>query len=543
MTRQRFGNNGVENYRWYAGRLPRTSGTIPVLHCHGLFGSAATIMTPDWIDDFKAVANTGHPLSTSDQGGGSTWANDASIARVSADLTQIASDLGTRTDRTALIGDSMGALLALNWAWRNPGKPRAIALRSPVVSMEAFYNRNAGFQGAMDSAYGGHSGFLAALPTHDPLQNLDLIRPFGDRIALWYATSDDYTPISEIESFAALVGAHLFIVEGEHEATITTVPPDQPAFWMFKEIIERKASVWDWGVSDWGGLQEVPITNAVSGVEKTVEIVPGNGRRGMWTAVSNVNGNDRRVYQLPDFQAVDSEIVNLLDGGEAQLMQQGNFHRLFVDDNGAATAHVAWQNIVFGVPWIINVGVWVWDVDNSAGDTGFDTNQTGGYTVPALEIGTGGRVLSASRAGGVVTAVCDFNQRPRVGDHILLRDMDVSAFNGPVFVISEVGDNYIKFPMAGTDLAAAGDGAFSNFDRVFPFWLMTRCTGPSPSLCSLKAWQGSQEDEPAWGDPYYGTTISWETGHYSGYGGAGFLIAHPGANRSLVQGRVEAHEL
>lgn len=516
---------------------------MPILHCHGFGGTVLNMMSASYIDDFRAMAQTSHPVSTSDQGGTTTWGNPLAIARVDNQITYSSNNLGTRTDRVALIGDSMGALLALNWAWRNPGAPRAIALRSPVVALEAFYDRNAVFQGAIDAAYGGTLS-EAELDDHDPMRNLDLIRPFGDRIAMWYATDDDYVPLAEVESFAALVGAQLFQIEGEHEATLG-VPPDQPAYWITKEIRKRRSVVFDWSDTSWDRLTEVPMTNAVTNETRTVDIKPHHGRRGYWEGDATTNGNDRRIYVLPDFQAVDSEILNFIEGGEGVLAQQGNFHRVFVGDDGLGQSHVVWQNIIFGIPWIMNIGVWHFDTvaAGTIGGAGFDTNQTGGYTVPALEIGTGGRILSASRTSNVVTAVCDFNKVPDVGDPLLVRDMEAS-YNGVVYVTSVNGQIATwEQDIPAADDADGGDGAFANYNKVFPFWLMTRCHGSSPSTCDLKAWQGDRRDEPAWGDSYYGTTELWEAGHYDGYGGAGFLIAHPAPGVPMVQGRVEAYEL
>jgi pimeloyl-ACP methyl ester carboxylesterase len=544
MTRFHFANDGTSNLRVHAGRRPRTIGAIPIIHCHGYGGTTLNMMGATYVDDFRAMAQTSHPVTTSDQGGISTWANDTAIARVADQITYSSLQFGTRSDRVALIGDSMGALLALNWAWRNPGKPRAVVLRSPVVALEAFYDRNAVFQGAINSAYGGTLD-EAELDSHDPMRNLDLIRPFGDRIAIWYATEDDYVPLSEVEAFAALVGATLFQVAGEHEDTLN-VPPDQPAYWMAKELRKRRSVVFDWSDTSWDRLTEYGITNAVTNESRTVAVKQGHGRKGYWEGDSSTNGNDRRVYTLPDFQAVDSEILNFIDGGEGALMQQGNFHRVFVDEDGLGQSHVVWQNILFNVPWIMNWGVWHFDTAQAGtiGGGGFDTNQTAGYTVPALEIGSGGRILSASRTDGVITAICDFNQVPKPGESILVRDMNDSSFNGGFDVIEVNGSTMVLGEQVGQpDQAFGGDGAFANFYRVFPFWLMTRCTGASPSTMHLKAWQGDRNDEPEWDDPYYGTSGLWESGHYSGYGGAGFLIAHPVAGTPMVQGRVEAYEL
>jgi pimeloyl-ACP methyl ester carboxylesterase len=200
------------------------SGSIPCVFGHGFYltWDPSLLRNTPYYDDFDGVTIIGSPVFMGELGGGSTWGNDNAWDAVDDVVVWAGSTYGTRTDKVRLIGESMGTLTVLNWAWRNPSKVAGIALRSPVVNLELLRDQNPlGLGAAAEAAYGGTAGFNAALPTHDPSKNTGLIAQFGRRVKLWYALSDDIVPPSSVTSFAAAIGAEAVPVAGEHEATIT----------------------------------------------------------------------------------------------------------------------------------------------------------------------------------------------------------------------------------------------------------------------------------------------------------------------------------
>lgn len=206
--------------------LPRTGSTDRrvVIYAHGFLGSgvgASLRDRNDTGDDMKALASMGLVVAAPDLGGASTWGNDASWGAVDAALTTLETEYGVEaTDPIDLMGDSMGALTVLNWAVRNPSKVRRVALRSPVVNLADFRDRNTGVFGTViEDAYGGLAAFQAALETHDPSSatNLAIIRQnFGRRIRIWGPVSDDLIPVSELSDFAKATGAQVIPIPGEH---------------------------------------------------------------------------------------------------------------------------------------------------------------------------------------------------------------------------------------------------------------------------------------------------------------------------------------
>lgn len=218
-TTQFIDATGTEDVTVWTGRTTPTAGSVPLIYCHG---SGGTGIFPFWrintiaADDFRAICAWGFPLFVPDMAGENTWGNNACIAAVDSVVTWANGRYGTRTDKIALGGESMGALTALNWAWRYPTKVAAVWLRVPVVGLLSFYQRNTSFQNRIETAYTNWAGLMAALPTHDPAQNIDSIRVFRDRLSVWYARSDELIPAADTLAFVQDVDCQVDSVAGTH---------------------------------------------------------------------------------------------------------------------------------------------------------------------------------------------------------------------------------------------------------------------------------------------------------------------------------------
>ncbi len=181
------------------------SGGVPVIMCHGAGGTAL-----DYYGTAAIVPNgLAHVRVTSfgsDLGGQATFGNDDVIAAIDDVISWGAINYGTRTDKVAFWGYSMGAL-ALNWVWRNPTKLAAAAFGIPCVALEAFHDKNPGsFDALVELAYGGLAGYQAALPIHDPTRNTALLAPLADKVRLFYAPDDTLIDPVDVLAFAAAVG-------------------------------------------------------------------------------------------------------------------------------------------------------------------------------------------------------------------------------------------------------------------------------------------------------------------------------------------------
>ncbi len=543
-----------EGHLVYVGRSQNSTDQTPVIFCHGYLLAISQqyavdgILSASYIDDMQAICGGARlPVIASDLGGPSTWGNDSVVATGGAidDLIAWANNpatapdavvtgapvFGTRTDKVVLFAESMGCLNALNWAWRNPGKVEAIVLRAPVVALDAFHDRNSGVFGAIiEAAYGGSPGYEAALATHDPMENLDLIRPFGHRIQCWIGTADEFIPTAEVQAFAELVGAEYHELDGLNHAQTVNTPPDQVGFFILETTRTKESTFLQWEPTDWGRLDEYILTTSASGspnqYDKTTTV--GNrGRRGVITGIAGTDGNDRRALLLPteEFSAVDAEVFSTWYSADTAIGgQQGHAMRAVIDE-GAGTYRIpmAWQNIFFSIPWIINLAVWTGPLLGV--DASLTLNGLVGGTIPGLRLASGGLVLASSRSGGIATYQIPLGHKVQVGDLINVTDMTDPTMNADETVLT-VTENTFTLADAGADTVSGGDGTYGNYGRCFPYHVRSRIRGVSPAVMDVKAWPPGY-DEPAYGDPDW--SLTWTDGGsfaHPGYGRAGVLSAH-----------------
>lgn len=212
---------------------------VPFIWCHGfqLLPNAglAVRATPYW-ERFAAIAAAaGCVICSADLGGSSTWSNDTAIARINTLITHLNSNLGTRTDKVFIGGESMGSGLALNWAWRNPVKVAGIWVRAPITRMQSFHDRNGGgLAASMEAAYTNLAGLTAAYPTHDPAvaANLATLTGLGNRTRLDAVANDEFIPSTDPILYQIQTGCELNMMPtGGHAGNLFT-PVDEVAEWV-----------------------------------------------------------------------------------------------------------------------------------------------------------------------------------------------------------------------------------------------------------------------------------------------------------------------
>ena len=229
------------------GHWRRARGQVPILFCRGFLsngwtmrrGVPGSIRGAEYLAPWATIADAlGTVVLSADLGGASTWALDTVVGtsgRIDTLLAWAGTNLGVRTDRVIVAGDSMGSLEAANWAWRNHQKVVALYLRAPIVRFQGFYDANPTFQAVIDGAWTTHGAWLAGLPTHDPVQNMGALGVLGPRTLLQYTGADELVPATWAPAYAEATGALLHYGYGDHAANLRA-PGGPVAEWLADRI-------------------------------------------------------------------------------------------------------------------------------------------------------------------------------------------------------------------------------------------------------------------------------------------------------------------
>lgn len=215
---------GTEDVTVWVGRTTPTAGATPVIYCHGFAGtgeSAAWRTESQAADDFRPISAWGHPVFAANLGGVSTWGNQTSLDAVESIITWAHTAYGTRTDKVAFAGESMGALTALNAAILNTNRVAAVWLRVPCMGLEWTHDNVATFTGAINAAYGG-SVSQSEYDTYDPMRHVETLRRIRHRIRIWATSADEFFPRAITAGFAGQIGCQLDIIGGDHAAGFNT---------------------------------------------------------------------------------------------------------------------------------------------------------------------------------------------------------------------------------------------------------------------------------------------------------------------------------
>lgn len=179
------------------------------------------------------------PIIGADLGGVRAWGNDTAQARMTNLQSFVESWFGAASEPVIVMGVSMGALLALNWARANPAQVRAIVLMYPVVNLQAQHDGTGGagnFAAAdIEWAYGGSlSAFESAAPAHDPAQNEAAYTNAFD-IRAYYSTADTVAGTANQEAwFSGVGGSRLSTValNGVTHGDMTQIPVRDLMLWL-----------------------------------------------------------------------------------------------------------------------------------------------------------------------------------------------------------------------------------------------------------------------------------------------------------------------
>lgn len=137
------------------------------------------------------TVSTRYPAIAGDNGGQSTWGNDLSITRLGGNLTRLQARSDVHDSDYALVGDSMGGIVSLNYAAQATVKPKAIVMVIPVINPEDIRaNNRSGYAASINAAYGGAYNEATMGATKNPYTMRSAAKLAGIPMLIFYGLTD-----------------------------------------------------------------------------------------------------------------------------------------------------------------------------------------------------------------------------------------------------------------------------------------------------------------------------------------------------------------
>lgn len=210
----------LQNFVYFTPSSWQSDGSKPaILYAHGRGGTARDFFEPSVYSHLKALMDAGYPMVANDLGGTATFGNDTAITRLGQTRTFAqSSEVGAKSGKVVLFSVSMGGLAVCNWARQNKSSVACIVMTVPATELQYFHDigilEGINAEAEIDAAYGGHSNYVNALPTHSPLTYAAEIADLP--IAIFYNTDDNMANPARVEAFGAAVGAEMHPSLGVH---------------------------------------------------------------------------------------------------------------------------------------------------------------------------------------------------------------------------------------------------------------------------------------------------------------------------------------
>lgn len=219
------------------GQADGVGPAVVAIHGHG-----ADSLT--WIDSestlapgrfCRYLAEEGYRVIAIDDGGGTTWGDQASVDRIAdavawmqaargAGMASYLSSGGAKSGKVGLMGWSMGAMAVLNYLKRNKPKVGAAWLWAPVTDLD-WARAQAAWTAEVDAAFGGNYALNA--PGYKVADEPATFRGVAP-IKLAHAADDATVPQSKSTSFVAAVNDPLVtmrnVATGGHSGAFQQVP-------------------------------------------------------------------------------------------------------------------------------------------------------------------------------------------------------------------------------------------------------------------------------------------------------------------------------
>lgn len=215
-------------------RLYKADGTKRlVIYCHGAGANAlAPLDAANRSGEYKLVDDivrkTGFPVISTDMGGLFTWGNSSARTGVAnAKAYGQGSLWGAKSGQIILVGGSMGACVAFNYAKDNLANVIAMVGVIPVTDLEDIrVNNRGGYKTSIEAAY-GLNGSTSVAAADNPAQNTATKYGTTPYVA-WYAADDAIVTASTVTAFASAIGGTAYNVGsvGHSNAAVLGVDTD-----------------------------------------------------------------------------------------------------------------------------------------------------------------------------------------------------------------------------------------------------------------------------------------------------------------------------
>lgn len=204
-------------------------GGRAIIYAHGAGGNGF-IDGADVRADLEQYVARGHVVGAPLMGGPAPWGNGVCAGTtvgtggaITAYLNWLAANYGADVSRPWFVADSHGAPCVMNWAVRNAGWFGGAVMRVPALALQSIHDSGvAGLAPAMEAAYGGLAGLVAAYPTRDAAHPTmqQTIRDSGiaPRIRLMYNAADPIAAAAPVLAIAAATGIEAVDMGGPSHA-------------------------------------------------------------------------------------------------------------------------------------------------------------------------------------------------------------------------------------------------------------------------------------------------------------------------------------
>lgn len=209
-------------------------GTVTgVVWCHGVGGNALYAKDLSKVGAwplFHALAEKFMIVSA--DLGGDTWGNATANTRVGQAITYLQAQ-GAKAGKVALVGLSMGAVVALNYAREFPGNVSCVAAIIPVVDIEDVRaNNRSGLAASINAAHGGAYDQATMGATRNPVTFASTLNL---PVKIWNASDDTTALASRVAAFDA-AAPNCDVVSlgalGHTEAAIAAATPSDVISWL-----------------------------------------------------------------------------------------------------------------------------------------------------------------------------------------------------------------------------------------------------------------------------------------------------------------------
>lgn len=176
-----------------------------VSYVHGAGSNADYCLSPLGNQAARTfTVSSKYPAIAGDNGGQQTWGNDTAITRLGGNLTRLQARADVHDSEYALIGDSMGGIVSLNYAAQATVKPKAMVMVIPVINIEDIRaNNRSGYAASINAAYGGAYNESTMGATKNPYTMRAAAKLQGIPMLIFYGATDTLCLPTFVQQFAA----------------------------------------------------------------------------------------------------------------------------------------------------------------------------------------------------------------------------------------------------------------------------------------------------------------------------------------------------